>query len=196
MGNLYIHNKTLEDPLTDEAILLAVKRHDEGAIREVYQASWPVILQMVKLNNGDEADAKDLYQDSILDFLEKVWQEDFVLTCKIKTFIYSICRKKWLYRLRGRRNFIDIEKYAEFEEPAEEALVEAPEIPDDEQMITAIDNLGEPCKSLLIGFYYEKLSMEQLANKLNYKNENVAKQQKLRCKDRLKNAFANLKLKR
>ncbi len=73
--------------------------------------------------------------------------------------------------------------------------MEAPEIPDDEQIISAIDTLGEPCRSLLIGFYYEKLSMEELANKLNYKNENVAKQQKLRCKDRLKNAFTNLKLK-
>ncbi len=189
------HNHVLTDSSSDEALLLAVKNRDERAIKQIYQVNWPIILQMVKLNNGDEAEAKDLYQDSILDFLEKVWKENFVLTCKIKTFIYSICRKKWLYRLRGRRHFIDIDKFVEFEEPAEEAVVEAPEIPDDEQIISAIDTLGEPCRSLLVGFYYEKLSMEELANKLNYKNENVAKQQKLRCKDRLKNAFTNLKIK-
>jgi RNA polymerase sigma factor (sigma-70 family) len=146
---------------------------------------------MVKLNNGDEAEAKDLYQDSFLGFLEKVWSENFVLTCKIKTFIYSICRRKWLYQLRGRKRLIDIEKYVELEEAAEEAFVEAPDVPDDEQIISAIKSLGDPCKSLLIGFYYQKLSMEKLADKLNYKNENVAKQQKLRCKDRLKNAFKN-----
>lgn len=193
MGENYVQNKMLKDSLSEEAILIAVKSRDESAIRQIYHMNWPMILQMVKMNNGDEAEAKDLYQDSILDFLEKVWSENFILTCKIKTFIYSICRKKWLYQLKGRRKLIDIEKYVEIEEIAEEALVEAPDIPDDEQIIFAINALGEPCKSLLIGFYYEKLSMEKLAEKLNYKNENVAKQQKLRCKDRLKNSFTYLK---
>ncbi|GEO02913.1 hypothetical protein AAE02nite_05770 [Adhaeribacter aerolatus] len=177
--------------MTEEKILHELKNRNENTIRSVYQANWPMILQMVKVNNGNEAEAKDLYQDSMLDFLEKVWEEDFVLTCKIKTFIYSICRRKWLYRLRGKVKFIDIETYTEVTEIAIEIPEEATDLPDDNQIMNAINQLGEPCKSLLIGFYYEKLTMEQLAQKLNYKSLNVAKQQKFRCKDRLKNAILN-----
>lgn len=175
--------------MTEEKILFDLKNRDENAIRVVYQANWPMVLQMVKVNNGNEAEAKDLYQDSMLDFLEKVWDEKFVLTCKIKTYIYSICRNKWLYRLRGRGKFTDLETYTEIAEMAADYPEEIPDAPDDQQIMQAINHLGEPCKSLLIGFYYEKLNLEQLAQKLNYKSINVAKQQKFRCKDRLKNAI-------
>jgi RNA polymerase sigma factor (sigma-70 family) len=182
-------NKVLRLPLSDERILSALKDRDESTINYIYQTYWPMILQMVKTNNGSATEAKDLYQDSILDFLEKVWQENFILTCKIRTFIYSISRNKWLYQLRGRKKFIDMEEYVEFEKPEEEEQEQAPGMPDDKQLIQAINTLGEPCRSLLVGYYYENLSMEQLAQKLSYKSVNVAKQQKFRCKDRLKNAF-------
>jgi RNA polymerase sigma factor (sigma-70 family) len=182
-------NKVLKLPLSDDRILSALKERDESAINYVYQTYWPMILQLVKTNNGSAAEAKDLYQDGILDFLEKVWQENFILTCKIRTFLYSICRNKWLYQLRGRKKFIDMEEYIAFEQPTEEEPEEVAGMPDDNQIVQAINTLGEPCRSLLVGYYYEKLSMEQLAQKLNYKSVNVAKQQKFRCKDRLKHAF-------
>ena len=182
-------SKVLPLPLSDESLLSALKERDESAISYVYQSYWPMILQLVKTNNGSAAEAKDLYQDGMLDFLEKVWQDNFVLTCKIRTFLYSVCRNKWLYQLRGKKKFVDLEAYVELEQPEEEAPEENGTLPDDQQIIGAINQLGEPCRSLLVGYYYEQLSMEQLAQKLHYKSENVAKQQKFRCKDRLKNAL-------
>ena len=182
-------NKVLKLPLSDERILSALKDRDESTINYIYQTYWPMVLQMVKTNNGSAAEAKDLYQEGMLDFLEKVWQENFVLTCKIRTFLYSVCRNKWLYQLRGKKKFVDLEAYVELEQPEEEAPEENGTLPDDIQIIGAINQLGEPCRSLLVGYYYEQLSMEQLAQKLHYKSENVAKQQKFRCKDRLKNAL-------
>jgi RNA polymerase sigma factor (sigma-70 family) len=177
---------------TDEQLLLAIKNRDENAIKYVYQSYWPMILQMVKVNNGGPSEAKDLYQEGMLVFLEKIWSDKFVLTCKLSTFIYSICRNKWLYQLRGRQKFTDINDYTTIEDLAEESTEDAIELPEDEQIRKYIAALGEPCYSLLIGFYYENLSMEQLAAKLNYKSVNVAKQQKYRCKDRLKNALSDL----
>lgn len=171
---------------SDEELLSGLRNHDETVIRNVYNSYWPMILQFVKLNNGNEEEAKDLYQEGMLDFLEKVWSDKFALTCKIKTFIYSICRNKWLYHLRGKQKFVDIDDYIAIENPFNEAIEEEIELPDDTQIRNAIISLGEPCKSLLTGYYYEGLNMEQLAVKLMYKSANVVKQQKFRCKDRLK----------
>lgn len=174
---------------SDDELLLALQNQDEQAIKYIYHSYWPMVLQLVKVNSGDEEEAKDLFQESILDFLEKVWSGNLVLTCKIRTFIYSICRNKWLYHLRGKQKFVDVGDYIEVEESIEEKVESQSEVPDDEQIQKAITSLGEPCRSLLIGFFYEGLSLEQLAVKFQYKNANVVKQQKFRCKDRLKKAL-------
>lgn len=182
--------KVAEKTFKEEELLTALKNREEKAVRYVYQTYWPMILKMVKVNNGSEAEAKDLFQECILDFLEKVWQEKFVLTCKLGTFIYSISRNKWLHLLRGRQKFTDVAEYIGIEELIDPVIEEEANLPPDDQIIKAITALGEPCRSLLIGFYYEELNMEQLAMKLNYKSINVAKQQKFRCKDRLKQALS------
>jgi len=42
-------------------------------------------------------------------------------------------------------------------------------------------NMKEPCKSILKYYYYENLSMERIADVMNYKNADTVKSQKLRC---------------
>jgi RNA polymerase sigma factor (sigma-70 family) len=174
--------------LSEDELLAGLRDHNEQAVSHLYQTYWPMILQMVKTNNGSAAEAQDLYQESILDFLEKVWSEKLVLTCKIGTFIYSICRNKWLYILKGKHRFVDIHEHIQLGDMPQEEADEMP-LPDNSQILQAIAALGEPCRSLLIGFYYEKASMEQLAARFNYRSMQVAKQQKYRCKDRLKNSM-------
>lgn len=186
--------KPLAASFSDEELLPALKSQDGQAIKYLYHSHWPMILQFVKVNSGDEDQAKDLYQDGILDFLEKVWSGKLVLTCKIKTFIYSICRNKWLHQLRQKQKFVDIEEYIIMDKLREEKADEEPGLPNDEQIRLAINSLGQPCQALLIGFYYEGLKLEQLAEKLQYKSVNVVKQQKFRCKDRLKQALTTRKI--
>ena len=50
-----------------------------------------------------------------------------------------------------------------------------------------METIGEPCKSILELFYFRGFSMEAIAERLQYKNENVVKTQKLRCLTSLKN---------
>ena len=171
---------------SDEELLPALKNRNEQAIKFIYHSYWPMILQLVKVNSGDEEEAKDLYQEGMLDFLEKLWSGKLVLTCKIKSFIYSICRNKWLYHLRGRQKFVDVEEHIMLDSPVQEIAEPEAQIPGDEQIRDAIDALGDPCKRLLTGFYYEGLSLEQLCSALHYKSYEVAKQQKFRCLNRLK----------
>ena len=42
-------------------------------------------------NNGNEDDAKDIFQESIIVLYEKVKAGKFELSSKLKTFIYSVC---------------------------------------------------------------------------------------------------------
>ncbi len=83
----------------DELIIAEIRRKNEVALQELYKVHYPMIVHFICSNNGTEQEAKDIYQDAIIAFYERVLQPDFVLTCKIKTYIYAVCRRLWLKRL-------------------------------------------------------------------------------------------------
>lgn len=171
---------------TDEGLISALKHGDNDALKYVYKTYWPMVSRFVRCNSGSMEDAEELYQESIIALYEKLRTEDFRLTCSIKTYIYAICRNKWLYQLRGRKTIIDIEAYdAVSIEPHDETH----ELPEDKEIVEAIGSMGDPCHTLLIGFYYQQLSLDTLADKLKYASASVARQQKFRCVERLKKLF-------
>ena len=56
-------------------------------------------------------------------------------------------------------------------------------------MDRAMGSLGEPCKSLLEGYYIKKMDMQALAVEFGYTNADNAKNQKYKCLMRLKKLF-------
>ena len=60
---------------------------------------------------------------------------------------------------------------------------------DIEKMNACMENLGEPCKTLLKDFYVYKLSMDEISEKFGYTNSDNAKTQKYKCLQRLKRYF-------
>jgi DNA-directed RNA polymerase specialized sigma24 family protein len=56
-------------------------------------------------------------------------------------------------------------------------------------MESALQKIGEPCKSLLEAFYLEKKSMPEIAEMFGYTNADNAKTQKYKCLLRLKKIF-------
>ena len=55
----------------------------------------------------------------------------------------------------------------------------------------SLEQLGEPCKSLLELYYYDKMTMEDIAETLNYKNAATAKNLKYKCLNRLRKIYEN-----
>ena len=51
---------------------------------------------------------------------------------------------------------------------------------------SALDRLGDPCRTLLILFYWEEASMEEIARQLGLANAATAKSKKYQCKEQLK----------
>jgi DNA-directed RNA polymerase specialized sigma24 family protein len=104
--------------------------------------------------------------------------------------MYSICRRLWLKRLQqlGRySNQVD-----GFEEtiPVEEDLeIHEKRNAEFAIMDRALNSLGEPCKSLLEGYYVKKMDMQALAKDFGYTNADNAKNQKYKCLIRLKKLF-------
>jgi RNA polymerase sigma factor (sigma-70 family) len=57
------------------------------------------------------------------------------------------------------------------------------------KMQSALDHLGEPCKTIIQDFYIHSLSMQDICEKFGYTNTDNAKTQKYKCLQRLKKIF-------
>jgi RNA polymerase sigma factor (sigma-70 family) len=149
-----------------------------------------MVLQFIVNNNGDEDDAKDVYQETIIVLYNKIKSGDFELTSKLKTYIYSVSRRIWLKKLsqqsKKTNNVSEFEDVIAVEEDVE--LHEEKDLQFD-KMEAALSHLGEPCKTIIQDFYINNLSMQDISEKFGYTNTDNAKTQKYKCLQRLKKLF-------
>jgi RNA polymerase sigma factor (sigma-70 family) len=114
----------------------------------------------------------------------------FVLTCQIKTYIYSISRRIWFKRLQQMNRYTSPVENMEEVIPVEEEIEEKEKLDSDFVMMdSAMKSLGEPCKSLLEAYYINKKHMVEIAEEFGYTNADNAKNQKYKCLMRLKKLF-------
>lgn len=174
----------------DELIVSEIRKKNEGVLRELYKTHYAMIVNLVCTNSGTEQEAKDIYQEAVLAFYERVQQADFILTCKIKTYLYAVCRRLWLKRLQAKKRFQgSIEETESFPGADEEAYDAEEKEKRFAGMKTALEGLGEPCRSIIEDFYIHDLSMETIREKFGYTNADNAKNQKYKCLQRLKKLF-------
>lgn len=178
-------------PVSESEQLAALQLGDEKVLRQIYRQHYPVIVQMVINNGGSLQEAKDVYQDTLIVFHEKVSEPGFDLNCRIKTYLYSVARKIWLKQLQRKNRFSgslsDTEEYVEV---AWEDVGKKEE--QFNALNTALESLGEPCRSILKDFYMHNQSMEEITERFGYTNTDNAKNQKYKCLKRLKKTFFDL----
>jgi len=149
-----------------------------------------MIANLICTNSGSEQEAKDIYQEAVIAFYEKVQQPEFKLTCKIKTYLYAVCRRLWLKRLAEKKRYHgNIEEHETFL-GVDDVMMEMEELEKRLNLIgQSLDGLGEPCRSIIEDFYIRDLSMEAISEKFGYTNADNAKNQKYKCLQRLKKLF-------
>jgi RNA polymerase sigma factor (sigma-70 family) len=178
---------------TDREVVLGILNNSEEAINKLYAGYYPMVLQFILNNNGDEDDAKDVYQESIIVLYNKIKTGNFELSSKLKTYIYSVSRRIWLKKLaqqsKKTNNIADFEDVLIVDEDMEQHELKDLQFA---QMKTALESLGEPCKTIIQDFYIHSLSMQDICEKFGYTNTDNAKTQKYKCLQRLKKLFFQL----
>jgi RNA polymerase sigma factor (sigma-70 family) len=175
---------------TDEEFISGIKRNEDMALNLLYKLHYPVMLNFIINNSGTEQDAKDIYQEAFIFFYEKVRNGTLELNCKIKTYLYSVCRHLWLRRLKEKAKYNgkieDFQEFLEFDADVQQLSEKEEEF---RQMGEALEQLGEPCRTLLEDYYLKNLTMENITVKFGYTNTDNTKNQKYKCLQRLKKIF-------
>lgn len=173
----------------DEALISGIRNDDDRALADLYKIHYPMVSHFIMSNSGTVDEAKDIFQETVLIFYEKIKDGSLTLTCQIKTYLYSVSRRLWLKKLAEKNRFsgvIDSENFISLETEREQ-----PEETEEKYAVMerAMNLLGEPCRTLLEDFYIKANSMQEITEKFGYTNADNAKNQKYKCLMRLKKMF-------
>ena len=177
--------------IEQESLLLkGLAQNDKAAIEAIYRENYTMVQAFILNNSGSVDDARDIFQEMMIVLYEKSRSGTFSLNCQLKTFVYSVCRRLWLKRLQQQNKFgAQVESLEETVAVEEEIEEHEKKNNDFIMMENALNKIGEPCKSLLDGYYLKKKSMQEIAADFGYTNADNAKTQKYKCLVRLKKLF-------
>jgi RNA polymerase sigma factor (sigma-70 family) len=174
----------------EQELLKGLAVSDKKAVETIYKENYNMVQSLIINNNGTVQEAKDVFQEAMIVLFEKARSGNFELNCQIKTYVYSVCRRIWLKRLQQYNRYsVQMESLAEVVTVEED--IEEHEKRDEEFVMLekAVVGLGEPCKSLIEAFYFQKRNMQEIASQFGYTNADNAKNQKYKCLMRLKKLF-------
>ncbi|HOZ51310.1 MAG TPA: sigma-70 family RNA polymerase sigma factor [Chitinophagaceae bacterium] len=191
---LMAYNST--QTLSDEQLIRSLALGESSTLTFIYKNCYPTIEKMVFKMNGSLDDAYDTFQDAVTILYEKAKADELHLTCKFSTYITAVAKHIWLNKLTKKKNQSfsilhdnmedmigindDISVFYEFENNVS-------------KLTNSLNQIGEPCKSVLTAFYITNKSMQDIASEFGYTNAENAKTQKYKCLNRLRKLFFNEK---
>ncbi|MFC2089163.1 RNA polymerase sigma factor [Bacteroidota bacterium] len=173
----------------DGDIVQGLIKRDNLIIQFIYDENFGIISQMILNNNGNEDDAEDVFQESLIVIFKRLRENNaFELSSSFSTYLYSIARLIWLKRLRETRKMEvtqlkrEMEDYIEFEEP--------PPVQDkDLRMAIYQRNLRlipEDCQKILT-LTAQDFSAKNIAEKLGFRSDSYVRKRRHFCKEFLVN---------
>jgi RNA polymerase sigma factor (sigma-70 family) len=174
---------------SESALVEAIKnkKNLNEAVLQLYQEHAAIARSFIIGRGGSEQDADDIFQETVISFIDTVQKGKFRFESGIRTFLISISKNLWLNELRKRQRSDNREKIFETGREQEDAGV-SEAIGDRElkqQLQKMLDGLGESCRKILILFYYENLPMKEIVSHLHYENEQVVRNKKYKCLQQL-----------
>lgn len=180
---------------TEPELLRELAAGSRTATEQVYSQYYTTITKWIQNNGGTGPDADDIYQEAIIILYEKVQGEDFRLSCRIGTYLFAISKHLWykkVQKIQKQPGYLpDNAGHDEKIDWAYEDDINAHSERESHyrQLDAALEQLGEPCSSLLKAYYHHDKSMQEIAADFGYTNPDNAKTQKYKCLTRLRKIF-------
>jgi|SRR5450432_2264254 len=178
-----------------DAALLEILRSDESpddAIRFLYITQFDITTRYVNQNSGNDEDAQDIFQELVLVFIELVKKNKFRGESSVSTFLYALTRNIWLNELKKRNRAKLRDEKFDKQQPGTDMDVSHFIMHREMKtvLMRMVDNLGEPCKKILLAFYFDNLAMKDILLATAYDNEQVVRNKKYKCLKQLEQLIA------
>ncbi len=185
--------------INKKKLIEQIKQGNEDALVKIYvRYKSEFIGWSVKKFNLSHEESEDIYQDAILVFRNNIVSNKLIeLNSSVKTYLFAVAKNIALKKINRSARQLSDEVVDKEPATAKSDAIDYVMADNERQKLIAnmIEKLKEPNRSILKMYYYQNLSMSEIAEKLNYKNDKVVKAQKVRCMNELKKMVRDLCLK-
>jgi RNA polymerase sigma factor (sigma-70 family) len=166
--------------ISDSKIIEGVRLQDDKILNWLYDNYFPSVRNHVLKNSGSLEDVSDVFQDSIIVLYKQISEDNLNLTTDLKGYFFGIVRNIWNSQLRKKqRNTelnIDIADEDETDENGDPLL---------ERVVSRAFQKLKQDQQLILSLFSEGYSYEEIASRMNLKNELYARRKKYLCKEAL-----------
>jgi len=160
-----------------------IKARREQVFAELYRRCFPAVARWVKRRGGQQADAQDVFQDSLIVFYEKAVNGQLQDCRNEEAYLLGIAKKLWLKKCNREDRFAELD-------PQEQNIA----IPLDfyqqtksqGRLLRFLEVAGKKCMEVLRAFYYHHTSLPEIAEKFGFSNTRSATVQKYKCLEKIR----------
>lgn len=182
---------------TAPEIIEKIRTGDRKVIKQLYEEAFHYCASFILKNGGQTEDARDVFQEALMVLVRQCNKADFQLHCEPKTYLYSVMRYIWFNQRKKDKN-TGLRLHLDGEEAKEVVAIEDGDLQvkkENEEkyslMQEAIKHITGECRQLLLDFYFKKIDLKSIAEKMNY-TYSFVKVKKNRCMNALKKQVRNL----
>ena len=165
----------------DQKYIEALLTNDSRLLREIYSRFSGKIISFIKKNSGDESDARDIIQETLIVLYRQAFEKKLVLTCPFEAYFFLLCKRRWLNKLKeSSSKQVTIEDdLPSMDDGREQAAAETERFELKYKVLEQkLSELGEKCREI-ITLSLQIKSMEALAEKLNVSYAYIRKKKSL-----------------
>jgi len=166
--------------ISDIKIIEGVRNQDNEILNWLYDNYLQSVKKHVLNNSGSDEDVSDVFQDTIIILYNQITEDNLSLSTDLKGYFFGIARNVWSAQLRKKQKTIDLEV-----DPAEEEDSEEQYDPILERIVSKVFQYLKPDQQMVLRLFSDGHSYEEIAVKMNLKNEVYARRKKYLCKEAL-----------
>ena len=144
----------------------------------LYEKAFPSVARYVAKMGGSFDDAKDIFQDALLVYYEKVTVGQQATIITDKAYLYGIARNLWHQRYNSNRKEQALENI-DFQLESEWQLQQ-------DKVLQYLQTAGEKCMNLLKAFYYDALPLNSVKELFGYSGLRSATVAKYKCLEKVR----------
>jgi len=166
--------------LSDISIIEGVRKQDDKVLNWLYGNYMQPIKNYVLKNSGSAEDVYDVFQETIIILYNQITNDSFNLTTDLRGYFYGIARNVWKAQLRKIQKTVELE--IDFPDEEDIGGINDPLL---EKIVSRAFQKLKPDQQQILNLFSEGHSYDDIAIKMNLKNEAYARRKKYLCKEAL-----------
>ncbi|WP_018343725.1 RNA polymerase sigma factor [Cytophaga aurantiaca] len=144
---------------------------------EIYQSVFPPLCKYISKRGGSLEEAKDIFHDALIIYVEK--NVTSIAVNDEKAYVFGIAKHLW------NKEFKEKLRYAALDS---DALTIPSERTDtiSSRLLLFLKQTGSKCMDILQAFYYENQNAEKIAEQFGYSSVRSATVQKFKCLEKVR----------